>query len=348
MKIMIKFGLFSVFTLAAVLSCSKNDQESFEIRHYEPKEPMYVVPETLYVMTDSFVQLSFGSTDFYGDFMAVLDISLCQCFVYENYELKTVFGGKGEGPGEFNFMQSGFVKFTKEGEIAIFDPMNSRLQIFNLEGVLLNSVQIGVISITFDIIDTLAVFAPLMGKSLMEFCDISTGELVKKFEGETEVDLMEAKLPPPMKVLAAGKGDTIWWGFTEEYTIYKYTMEDSAIGGFSVSYEPLPFPQEAIDLIFERAGQYKEYLEDKIRETQPPFYFVSYDREKERLLVLAASDEYAYSTIDVFDDQGNYLKRVKLGFGENSQLLGINGGIATVFDMDSLKLTLFDVSKMYE
>lgn len=343
---MIKRALFAFFSVAFI-SCSKTDEKTV-ILHYEPKEPVYIVPETLTVFSDSFVQLSFGSTDFYGDYMAVLDISSCKCFVYENGILKTVFGDKGEGPGEFTFNQSGFAKFTDEGEIAIFDPMSSRLQIFNLEGVLLKSVQIGVISISFDISDTVAVFAPLMGKSLIEFCDVNTGELIKKYEGETEVNLMEAKLPPPMRVLTGGKGDTIWWGFTEDYTIYQYTIEDSAISGFSVDYDPIPFPQEVIDLMYERAGQYREFLEGRIREEQPPFYFISYDSEQEKLLIHIASDEYAYSAIDIFDGQSNYLKRVKLGFGENSQLLGISGGTAAVFDMDSLKLVLYDVSEIYE
>ncbi|MBN1619617.1 hypothetical protein JW890_02735 [candidate division WOR-3 bacterium] len=335
--------------LSAVLfsfSCTKKGNDAIEIKYYEPKEPLYVVPETISVFPDTFVQL--GSADFCGDYMAVLDITLCKCFIYENGEMKTAFGDKGEGPGEFNFMQSGIVKFTDDGNVAVFDPMSARLQVFSVNGELLKSLNLGVIGITFEIYDSIAVFAPLMGKNLMEFYNINTGEIIKKFEGDFEVNMAEEKLPPPMKVLTGGAGETIWWGFNGEYTIYQYTMEDSAVSGFSVAYEPILFPQEVIDLIYERAGQYRDFLEGRIREYQPPFYFLMFDREKEVLLVIAASDEYTYSIVDIFDSQNNYLKRVKISLGEKIQLLGISGGVAAVFEMDSLRLMLLDVSEIYE
>lgn len=156
------------------ISCSNIDKSDSIYFDYLPKEADLLSPEEICMLNDSFVQIQ--SCDFYNDYLVLLDISLSKIYVYKNFELQRTIGSKGEAPGEFLFQGIGSIKFTSDGNIAVYDPILFRIQFFTLEGELINSVKVEDIYTDFGVYGEFYVFSPLRGNielSIYESIDFS-------------------------------------------------------------------------------------------------------------------------------------------------------------------------------
>ena len=336
--------LFILMSFMVLSSCSKDSATEVEEKFiiHEPKEFEEIEPILIETITnDSFSMLFSG--DYLGDYLAVLDVVSCKCFVYENYQLKTVFGSKGEGPGEFNFMNMGVIKFTPDSNIVIYNPMNTRIQYFSLDGELLKSVQSGYFGMDFDIFGDYIVLTSMMGNDELIFIDPETGEEYKKYQGEKNINIMEEQLPPPFRVFEIVHDSIILFLTVDDYMIYRYTLEDSIISGFGVKWETLLFSDEDKEMMLERVGNFREMYEDRIREEQFPCWVMLYDKITDRLWINIASEASDVATFDIFNGDGIYLKRIKYLSSKDFMTLVINNGIMAGFDGETAELQIYDM-----
>lgn len=341
---------FCSLIIFLVISCSKSPEseveEGIDFPIYEQKEAQVFTPETLTVIiNDSFASIFNG--DFYQDYLVLVDVTLSKCFLYQDSQLVRTIGNKGEGPGEFQFMQSGFAKFVSDSIFAVYDPVSARVQFFNLEGELTKTVKLQHFSFDFEVFDDYILLSPLMGDDELVVVNIEDGEIINKYPARKAVDLQTGLLPPPWRVLEI-VNDTIYYMMVDDYKVYKYTVEDSIVSGFGVEWEVIPYPEGTKEEILERAGEYRTMIEDRIREDQFPCYFMYFDKTSDILWISVASGQRGISRFDLFDNQGNYLMRIEMSLGENLLPLVINDGRLAGFDQATAQIVIFDVSGVYD
>lgn len=338
-----------ILLLIMFFGCSSNgDNNNQEISgsessdnfvKYQEKEIEIIEPVELMSYPDSFYYVL--SSDIWNGYIAVVDINQNKCFVLNDSGIITSFGSEGEGPGEFNFMGIGVVKFTDSGEIAIYDMVNGRIQFFSIEGELLSSVVIGTPSFDFDILQDYIVLCPMIGKTEIVVID-RDGKTILDIEGDREVTIDINNLPPPMKLIEITNDGQIFYGFNEDYKIAILTIDDTTKKFFGVEFEPLVFSQEQREGMAERAPEFA----DKFREFQFPFWMTFYDNIAEKYFVVIATEIENVTIMDVFSKDGKYLKRVQLN---NSDLVPtcINDGKIIAFSEDDASIKIFDISEIY-
>ncbi|KQC14051.1 MAG: hypothetical protein APR63_06295 [Desulfuromonas sp. SDB] len=340
------FGLivFSVFSCSKSPESEIDDNADFTI--YEQKEVEVFTPDTLSVLiNDSFAFIFSG--DFNEDYLILVDVSMAKCFIYQDTQLVRTVGEKGEGPGEFQFMNSGVVKFVSDSLFAVYDAVSTRIQFFNLEGNLTNTVKLQHFGLDFDILDDYVVLTPMMGDDELVLVSVEDGEIVKKYSATKSVNLQTEMLPPPFRIFEI-VNDTILYLMVDDYKIYRYTVEDSIVSGFGVEWEVIPFPEGAEEEMMERAGEYRDLIKDRLREDQFPCWAMFYDKAQKVLWISISTEQRGISRFDLFDDQGNYLKRIEMELGEDLMTLVINDGRLAGFDQATAQVVIFDVSGVYD
>lgn len=328
------------FLIIFLFSCSKNQTPQETHFHYSPKQEDTLSPEILYELSDSFATLF--SSDISGDKLVLLDIVLNKCFVYENGELICSFGSKGSAPGEFSFMGAGTVKFLNDSLIAVHDPGQFRIQIFDLSGNLLDTKRTVDLAIDFDLTDSFYVFSPMMGKTEIQFIDTVNSEEFKSFKCDKEISLTISTFPTPIRFVESGNDGIVYALTTDEYLVNAYTFEDSIKYSISIDVDPIPFDEEVKKQMIEKAPQ----LEGRLREFQFPVFFMFYDESYNYLWVQVAREDEKEAVYDIFNDDGQYLKRVLIN-DISFTPIEINQGKMVVFDPDSFRVILYDIQDVY-
>jgi len=346
--------IFAIFLLTAIfIGCSSNgdnndqdvsdSQSSNDFQKYQEKEIEMIEPILLTTYPDSFYMIS--SSDVWNGYIAALDVNQNKCFVLDDSSIVTSFGSEGEGPGEFSFrggMGGGLVKFTDNGEIAIYDAVNSRIQFFSVEGELLSQIVIGTPSFDFDVLDDYIVLCPVLGKTEMLVID-RDGKTILDIESDREITIDMNNLPPVMKLVDITKDGKIFFGFNEDYKIGMLSMEDTVKKFFGVEFEPVPFSDQQLEDIEERAPGFA----DRMREFQFPYWMFFYDEVAEKLFIVIATNTQDATIMDVFSKEGDYLKRVQLNYGELTPTC-INDGKIITFSEDDATIKIFDISEVYD
>ncbi len=337
-----KMRIFTIFISFILLfsACSDVNEKHIESFHYESKRAETFTPKILYELNDSFATLF--SSDISGDRVVLLDIILNKCFVYENGELICSFGSKGSAPGEFSFVGAGTVKFLNDSLIAVHDPGLFRIQVFDLSGNLLDTKRTVDLAIDFDVLDSFYVFSPMMGKTELQFIDTVNSDEVKTFKCEKEISLTTSSFPTPIRFVEAGKEGIVYVLTTDEYLVNAYTFEDSIKYSIKVDVEPMPFDEELKRQMIEKAPQ----LEGRISEYKYPVFFMFYDELYNYLWIQVAREDEKEAVYDIFDDDGQYIKRVLIN-DISFTPIEINQGKIVVFDPDSFRVLLYDIQEVY-
>ncbi|KQC06065.1 MAG: hypothetical protein APR54_07730 [Candidatus Cloacimonas sp. SDB] len=339
-------AIFFIFKLIVSCSTTKENQKEIFIKIYTPKPAEIFSPETLLVISnDSFGHIISG--DYQENRLILLDVMSYRCFFYQDTQLISTFGTKGESPGEFNFMGAGSACFFNESCLVVYDPSLSRAQFFDFNGNLIDVLKLQHFSFDFGVLNNKIILSSTFGRDELIVVDIETGKTEKKYLSEININPQIEKIPSPYRTFEIASEDEIFLVTVDDYKIKQYSIKDSLIKIFGVEWEPIPIGSETINEILSRSGGNRDYIINRIREFKLPCNWLLYDNRYEILWVHIASLNPEVCIFDLFDLDGNYLKRVQLNTGNSFLPITLNDARFVGFDELTSNIIIYNVKNIY-
>ncbi|MGB7296307.1 MAG: 6-bladed beta-propeller [Candidatus Aminicenantales bacterium] len=281
-------------------------------------------------------------------------------------------GREGQGPGEFQNLSP--ARFDKDGHIYITDLASQRISFFDDSGNFLRQIAIP------DIFEDLYINAgghfistrtiPLEGESSRRF-RLIYGLFDDKFNVVAEFLAQEKgfKLPAgrdaqsaakflagilsdvafhPRPSYRLGKGDVIFFGYPERYSIDVYSADGRKVRTIQRDYEPSRVTEKDKDKFIDQVA--KDYLrryssEQEKREVikhieypkHKPAYHSFALMENSNLVVVVEIVPDGDNLFDLFDEDGRYIGHFQAGFPADTWFFFNNGKAYAVAEKDGYK-----------
>jgi hypothetical protein len=235
----------------------------------------------------------------------------------------TLFGEKGQGPGEFDM--PGGIHLSPDDELVIEDALGRKLVFFDKKGKFIKNLsladKLGVVNILMD--SKGGFIAREMGLEQNQmFFEMKKYD--RGFKPLFALDKISFPLPIPgsgnkmnlmdvMAVYEFDKEDNIFYGRNLEYEIKVLTPEGKYIRSIQKEFDPVTITEEdKVKMLKLMQSTGVGNIQDMFEfpKTFPPYQFFTLDEEG-RLFVKTwekgkIEDEFA---IDVFDSEGRYIER---------------------------------------
>lgn len=297
-----------------------------------------IKPTLLFTIKDNFTQITFA--DISDSLCALLDPIDSKCYIYRGGKRISSFGKEGNAPGEFKLMHAGGIKISPDRKIYVYDPGNFRVQVFTESGELLKTIPISVVASDFDVDKNFLYFVPVMGDKELVITDFS-GKIVKEIKGRN-INFLVEEFPYPVKMLEEGDKN-VYYGFLDEKRIKVFSKKEMSIKkSITLDIEPIPIDNKTRKKMEKKAPQ----LKGRIRKFQFPWSGLMYDSAKHSIWVLITTGEKNYPVLDVFNDNGKHIKRVKIKTLK-AHPIAINDGKMISFLPDSGWVMVYDISMSY-
>jgi hypothetical protein len=226
-------------------------------------------------------------------------------------------GRRGQGPGE---MQSPrLIQITPQNEIMVYDMRNRRLAFYASDGIFLRHIPAAnVIAFLFLKIDSNRNFVGYV-------LDREGNELIK-YDSELKPIYTLFKSPPitprvmylvtPFMEFSLTKDDNIVWGYAEKYELHVVDSDGKVLKKILKDYVPIKITSEDKERITnERYGSRGVPVGYTLEcpENYPPFKSLFIDDEGRIYLETYEKCEDGGCFSDVFDTDGKYIAKVRLG-----------------------------------
>lgn len=232
-----------------------------------------------------------------------------------------IFGKKGQGPGEIQYP---FRMYLARGnEILIYDPMNSRISFYSLDGKCLREISIGKNRFQRTIPDSkgnIITELPIPGDKWVTE--------IKKFDPNLNpimtIESIEEKVNPYVITLVSPtfnvrvmKNDNIAWGYplNSKYEIFVVSSEGKTIRKIVKDYDPVKVTkmdrEEMIKDTFGDQGVPSGYKLEFPKNYYPYYFFICGDDGKIYVRTYEKDKEGNFN-YDVFDPEGRYIAKFSL------------------------------------
>ena len=232
-----------------------------------------------------------------------------------------IFGKKGQGPGEIQYP---FRMYLARGnEILIYDPMNSRISFYSLDGKCLREISIGKNRFQRTIPDSkgnIITELPIPGDKWVTE--------IKKFDPNLNpimtIESIEEKVNPYVITLVSPtfnvrvmKNDNIAWGYplNSKYEIFVVSSEGKTIRKIVKDYDPVKVTkmdrEEMIKDTFGDQGVPSGYKLEFPKNYYPYYFFICGDDGRIYVRTYEKDKEGNFN-YDVFDPEGRYIAKFSL------------------------------------
>jgi len=292
---------------------------------YNPKQPIYgnevlILEEDLNIGDKNkgenyqFGRIMDITTDD-NENIYVLDIIECKVKKYDkngNYILS--FGGKGDGPGEFDVPTGLHFKKDRELIVSSFD----KLSFFDLQGELQRSIKASLFTSQFDSQGNIYAVQRIPGDKFYL-------ELIKyndKVEELLTIAQIEKEPPGPDKKIDAVaevifytilNNDYIAWASNYKYDISIVDTAGNIIKRIVKDYEPKKYTDQDRQTFLNDNSRVPE-SRFNFPEYFPPMRFISSDDEGRIYVMTYETNSEGIRCYDVFDSEGKFIAKIPLQY----------------------------------